>query len=211
MHRCVESRTLLHGTMATRNGKTLLTRDDWIRAALDALATGGVAAVAVDRIAKAMGATRGSFYWHFSDRRDLVDAALAHWERESTVDRIPSLETVVDPAARPRVLFREVYEQPADAIEIALAASGADPLVAPVVARVTRRRRDALRRIFTELGCDEAEAEHRAWLAYGFYVGHHQLSRNPETRVDRPDDLRRIVDLLTAPSRDARPNRQEDP
>jgi AcrR family transcriptional regulator len=186
--------------MATRNGKDLLTREDWIRAALDALAVGGVAAVAVDRIAKVVGTTRGSFYWHFSDRRDLIDAALAQWERDNTLDRIARLETVADPAKRLRVLFREVFEQPVDAIEIALAAAGAEPLVAPVVARVTRRRREVLRRIFSELGCDEAEAEHRAWLAYGFYIGHHQLNRNPETRRERPDDLHRIVDLLSVPS-----------
>ncbi len=190
--------------MPTRAGKPLLTRDDWVRAALDALAGGGVAAVAVDRLAKRLGATRGSFYWHFSDRRDLVDAALAEWERVWTIDRLPELEAVEDPATRLRVLFHEVYEQPADPIEVALASTGDDPLAAPVVARVTRRRLEALERIFTELGCDEAEAGHRAWLAYGFYVGHHELSRNTGIRAVRPEHLDRIVQVLAAPPRDPR-------
>ncbi len=196
--------------MATRSGKTLLTREDWIRVALEAIASGGVSDVAVDRIAKVLGATRGSFYWHFSDRRDLVAAALTQWERERTVDRLALLETVTDPVARLRVLFREVYEKPVDAIEVALASAGEDPLVGPVLARVIRRRLDALHRIFTELGCDATEAEQRAWLAYGFYIGHHQLSRNSQTRTDRPEDLRRIVDLLSATSLSAGTKAKED-
>ncbi|MFF5209113.1 TetR family transcriptional regulator [Streptosporangium sp. NPDC000396] len=48
--------------MATRNGEWLLTRDGWSRAALNAMAEGGIAAVAVDRLASRLGTTRGSFY-----------------------------------------------------------------------------------------------------------------------------------------------------
>jgi AcrR family transcriptional regulator len=181
--------------MATRSGKRLLTREDWTRVAFDALA-GGVDAISVDRLAKRLGATRGSFYWHFKDREDLVRAALDLWEREHTTELIPEAEAVEDPAERLRWVFREVYEQPVDAAEVALVSVADDPLVAPVFARVTRARLEFLRAIFTELGLEGAEAEARAWLAYGFYIGHHQLARNAGT--GRPDELDRIVALLTA-------------
>jgi|Tabmets5t2r1_1033131.scaffolds.fasta_scaffold03130_2 AcrR family transcriptional regulator len=186
--------------VATRAGKRLLTRDDWTRAALDALAEGGVRAVAVDRLSKALGATRGSFYWHFSDRRELIEEALARWERENTTDLIPEAEAIGDPVERLRHLFREVYERPVDAIELALAAAADDELVAPAFGRVTQARLAFLRRIFTELGLPEAEARDRAWLAYGLYLGHHQLSRNADARAARPARLDRIVDLLTSPA-----------
>lgn len=52
--------------MATRNGKHLLSRDDWARVALEAIGEGGVPAVNIDRLAARLDATRGSFYW----RRD---------------------------------------------------------------------------------------------------------------------------------------------
>ena len=173
-----------------------LTREDWIRAALDALASGGVAAVAVDRLTKTVGATRGSFYWHFKDRRDLIEAALAQWEREYTIELIPEAEAVSDPLERLRFVFREVYEQPVDPIEVALATALDDPLVAPVFLRVTEARIALLRRIFTALGLEKGEATDRAWLAYAFYVGHHQLRRAPGTRALEPDHLDRLVDLL---------------
>jgi AcrR family transcriptional regulator len=181
--------------MATRSGKRLLTRDDWTRVAFDALA-GGVDAIAVDRLAKRLGATRGSFYWHFKDRQALVQAALDLWEREHTTELIPEAEAIADPAERLRWVFREVYEQPVDAVEVALVSAADDPLVAPAFARVTRARLEFLRRLFAELGLDEAEAEARAWLAYGFYIGHHQIGRNAGT--GRPDELDRVVALLTA-------------
>jgi AcrR family transcriptional regulator len=181
--------------MATRFGKPLLTRADWTRVALEAVGRGGgVHAIAVDRLAKQLGATRGSFYWHFKDREELVRATLDLWEREHTTELIPEALAIEDPVERLRALFRMVYEQPVDPVEVALASTADDPLVGPAVARVTRLRVRFLRDIFTELGLDEAEADARAWLAYAFYVGHHQLGRAEGT--GRPERLERVVALL---------------
>ena len=163
-----------------------------------------MAAVAVDRLTKRVGATRGSFYWHFKDRDDLIDAALQHWERENTTELIPVAEAIRDPAERLRHLFRDVYERLADRIEIALASGAADPRVGAATARVTGARLDFLRRIFTELGLPEDEAADRAWLAYAFYLGHHQLGANAGLADGRPASLDRIVDLLTSPAAGAR-------
>ncbi len=97
-----------------------------------------------------------------------------------------------DPRARLRLLFARVYEPRAEPIEVALAKAADDPLVAPVFARVSAARIGLLRTIFVELGLDEAEADSRAWLAWAFYVGHHQLGDAPA----KPARLDRIVELL---------------
>jgi AcrR family transcriptional regulator len=183
--------------MATRDGKLLLTRDDWTRAALDVIGEGDVKAVAVERLAKTLGASRGSFYWHFRDRADLIDAALERWARENTAELVPELDAITDPVKRLRTLLRTVYEQPVDAVELTLSAAGDDPVVAPVFARVTRQRIDFLHRIFSDLGLPPSQAATRAWLAYAFYIGHHQLGKNPEAAELRPHRLDRVVDLLT--------------
>ena len=176
--------------------KRRLSREDWIRAALEALAEGGVAGLAVDRLAKAVGATRGSFYWHFKHRDELIEASLALWERENTTELIPEAEAIENPLERLRYLFREVYEQPVDAIEMALVVAADDPLVAPVFGRVTEARLAFLRRIFIDLGLGDGEAGDRAWLAYAFYVGHHQLGRAAATSPLQPARLERTVELL---------------
>ncbi|BDZ41464.1 hypothetical protein GCM10025865_07630 [Paraoerskovia sediminicola] len=55
----------------------------WVDAAYDAFASAGLEAVKVEPVARALGATKGSFYWHFTDRQALVDAVLARWETET--------------------------------------------------------------------------------------------------------------------------------
>lgn len=57
-----------------------LSKEDWVRAALFAIADGGAAAVAVEPLAARLGATKGSFYWHFRSREQLIAEALEFWE-----------------------------------------------------------------------------------------------------------------------------------
>jgi AcrR family transcriptional regulator len=197
--------------VATRDGKALLTREDWTRAALAAMADGGVDAVAVDRLAKRLGASRGSFYWHFADRADVVNAALELWATEHTTALLPALEAITDPVERLRALLREVYERPVDAVELTLSGAGDDPVVAPVFARVTRQRIDVLRRIFTDLGLPAEAAADRAWLTYAFYLGHHQLGKNPDIAALRPSRLDHVVAMLLGPAPAADPGRDAPP
>ena len=56
----------------------------WLGAGLEALRKGGVSEVRVERLAAALGITKGSFYWHFRDRGELLEAVLEHWAREMT-------------------------------------------------------------------------------------------------------------------------------
>ena len=60
-----------------------LTREDWISAAVDALRRGGIDAVRIDRLARQLGVSRGSFYWHFRNREELLETILARWEEET--------------------------------------------------------------------------------------------------------------------------------
>jgi hypothetical protein len=87
-------------------------------------------------------------------------------EREHTTEVIPEAEAIEDPVERLRSVFRTVYEQPVDRTEVALAAAGDDPLVAPALARVVRARVAFLRAIFSELGLRHDDAAARVWLAY---------------------------------------------
>ncbi len=59
--------------------KPALGRADWLRTALQLLISDGVDAVQITRLASAMNVTRGSYYWHFKGRDDLLSAMLAEW------------------------------------------------------------------------------------------------------------------------------------
>jgi AcrR family transcriptional regulator len=155
-----------------------LSRDDWTAEALLVLGAGGLASVAIEPIATRLGTTKGSGYWHFRSRADLVTATLQRWEREHTEAVIARADTGVDPVERLRELLRVVLGRSgAFSVELALLASSDDPLVAPTVRRVTQRRLDYLTGLFTSLDFDPVSAGRRALLAYTTYLGHAQLAR----------------------------------
>src|SRR5918998_6119560 len=90
---------------------TRLSRKDWIEAALAAIAEGGVAAVAVEPLAARLGATKGSFYWHFANRDALLQAALAQWEEQTTTVVISEIKSGPDePIDRLRRLVSRVIK-----------------------------------------------------------------------------------------------------
>ena len=63
---------------------SLLTREDWLAAALELLIAEGVEAIRITRLAKRLEVTRGSFYWHFADRDDLLSGCIAFWQRRNS-------------------------------------------------------------------------------------------------------------------------------
>ncbi|NUR02056.1 MAG: TetR/AcrR family transcriptional regulator [Streptomyces sp.] len=157
--------------------KPRLTAHDWADAALTAIREGGgLAAVAVEPLASRLGTTKGSFYWHFTNREALIEAALARWAESNTDEIIAAVETERDPERRLRALFQRVTKPgAADPLELSLLASTDHPQVAAALRRVTERRIDYLTGLFGELGFGEVEARERGLMAYSFYLGHSQL------------------------------------
>src|SRR6201998_618062 len=88
-----------------------LTPGGWARAALAAIARGGIAAVAVESVAADLGATKGSFYWHFQNRDALIQAPLDLWEQSRPESVIEELDQDPDPAARLRKLLEAAFER----------------------------------------------------------------------------------------------------
>jgi AcrR family transcriptional regulator len=182
--------------------RTRLDRQAWVQTALDAIAEGGLAAVAVVPLAKQLGVTKGSFYWHFANREALVDAALAEWEQSHTAAVIAEIEaTSDDPLQQLRLLFRRVTELAArDRIELALLANADHPTVHPVLDRVTRRRINFTAGLFQRFGLSRAQAKRRALLAYSAYLGHAQLLHATPQLLPRAQSAKRayLNDVLVA-------------
>ena len=154
-----------------------LSADDWAQAALDQIAEQGVASVAVEPLARRLGVTKGSFYWHFPSRDALLQAALERWEKVEQETVFGSLEKVPDPRERLRALFQVVaHEATSHIIYSELLKALDHPAVAPVIGRVSQRRFDYLTASFRQAGLSRTEAQHRARLAYAAYVGFLQLS-----------------------------------
>ncbi|MEH1031880.1 TetR/AcrR family transcriptional regulator [Micromonospora profundi] len=183
-----------------------LTAEDWTSEALKAMAGGGLAAVAIEPLAARLGATKGSFYWHFANRDALIEAAVLRWEREHTDAVIGHIDAEPDPLTRLRQLINLVLGSTAlqdNSIELAMLATADHPHVAPVLARVTERRVAYTAGLFVALGWPAEEARRRGLLAVTSYLGYAQMAHvAPGTLPAAEADRRRYVDqtvrLLTA-------------
>ncbi|KIC15973.1 TetR/AcrR family transcriptional regulator [Leisingera sp. ANG-Vp] len=79
--------------------RTRLREEDWLAAAYDVLTASGVEAVKVMPLAKRLGVSRTSFYWHFKDREELLEAMVRRWEDKNTGNLVARTEAYAESIA----------------------------------------------------------------------------------------------------------------
>lgn len=151
-------------------------RSGWIDEGLRALATGGPDAVRVETLARALGVTKGGFYWHFDDRRALLGEMLDEWERAMIDEVIESVEADGgDARAKLRRLFELASSRPVRPwLKVDLAVrdwSRREPSVARRLRRADNRRMEYMRSLFGAFCPDEDEVETRCMVAMSLFVG----------------------------------------
>jgi AcrR family transcriptional regulator len=199
MHAPLRHTERMAETVTKLEPKGRLSAADWEEAALATLADSGLGAVAVESLARRLGVTKGSFYWHFATREALIKAALERWEKSDEDIVVAQLDAIADPRERLRELFKRVSrEMPSHVIYAALMQSLDHPLVQPVMARVSQRRLDVLTLAYRQAGLDRQQAQHRARLAYSAYTGFLQLMLQLGLPRLSHDDFEAYVDHVIA-------------
>lgn len=177
-----------------------VSRQEWVEAAAVAFRTGGLGAVRVEAVARALGVTKGSFYWHFADRRALVDAVVDRWETEQTEDVIARTAAAGDPGERLAALFREVAARAAGrGGERRLYLEAADEGVQDAVRRVTARRVEHVTALLLEVGLPTDLARARAVVALAAAVGADQLADVLPDGTDRRALVTAALQMALAP------------
>jgi AcrR family transcriptional regulator len=167
-------------------------RSGWIDEGLRALAAGGPDAVRIESLARALGVSKGGFYWHFGDRRALLEELLDTWERVSIDEVIERVESGGgDARARLRRLFALASSSEGLlAIDLAVRDwSRRDPAVAERLRRADNRRMAYMRSLFAAFCPDEDDVEVRCMLAFSLWIGNHFVAADHGQR-SRADVLR---------------------
>lgn len=154
--------------------KPRLTREAWIDAAISMVIERGVSSLAVEPLAATVGATKGSFYWHFANRAAILDAVLDSWESSATADVIRDVDSATDPLLA--LLTRTTHAGRAEGLEWALLSALDHPQVAETIMRVHRTRLRYLQQTLALRGLSASASTARARLAYAAYLGNLQLS-----------------------------------
>jgi AcrR family transcriptional regulator len=164
------------GTGPKRLDEPTLTIADWIEGALQLIAAAGLGALTVKTLAARLGVTKGSFYWHFKSKAELLEKALERWEKRVTTETMAGLSAVTDARQRLHLMLGASSRQPrARSLYAALAEGSEDELVRRVLNRVATARVTYLEATYRELGLTPEEAKAKAVFAYAAYRGLLQL------------------------------------
>lgn len=161
-------------TAAGAAARTSLTHRDWVDAAIEIMVDSSVEHVRVESLARDLGVSKGSFYWHFRNRDELLSAVLDRWLNEATIEITERIVRQQADAAARLLTFLRLPMRSRRAIkgaDLELAILGwarRSRMAEEAVAAVDRLRLDNYRMAFEALGFSESEARSRAHLAYGF-------------------------------------------
>jgi AcrR family transcriptional regulator len=175
-----------------------LSARDWLDQGLKTLARDGFTALKAEPLAKAMGVSRGSFYWHFADIGAFHAAILQHW-RDIAAERIIADVEASSGHDNPlMVLLRRVFGERL-ALETAVRGWAAtDPLARKAVQAIDRRRLGYVEKLLEASGLVPGVAQARAQILYWTFLGF-ALSDNPLPRARQAAVLDELLRMAAQP------------
>ena len=172
-----------------------LTAKDWLDQGLKVLAARGFTALKAEPLAKAMGVSRGSFYWHFTDVDAFHAAILGYWREVAAERVIANVEAASGNENPVTLLLRQAFGGRL-ALEKAVRTWAAhDPAARTAMQAMDRRRLSYVEKLLRESGLSSGIARARAQILYWAFVGF-ALSDQPLPRARQAamlDELLRIA------------------
>ncbi len=175
-------------------------KDDWLQAGLDTLATASVAEISVEALAKRLGIAKSGFYWHFKDRREFLNQLLDYWYRE-IIEVISENEQIneLEPVTRLITAVEQIIRRDLVKYELALHQwATTDKRADQVMRKANRIRIEFARTIYAELGFDEDEIEIRSMLTLIYQLWEEPTLNRIVSRKRRKELIRKRIRFLTS-------------
>jgi AcrR family transcriptional regulator len=173
-----------------------LSAADWLDLGLRTLAKSGFTALKAEPLAKAMGVSRGSFYWHFADIGVYHAAILKHWRDVAAEQVIANLEVVSKDRDALALLLRQAFSS-TPALENAVRTwATVDPAARAAVQAIDQRRLDYIETMLKRAGFAVDMARARAQILYWAFLGF-ALSDKPLPPVRRAMVLEELLRMVS--------------
>ncbi len=184
----------------TKPAKKSLDRDAWLKKAMDVLFAHGIAQVKIEVLARKLKLTKGSFYWHFKNRDDLL-RSMVDWWRENQLRFISGLNPAAeDPASMIKAVIEFTQHTDDSSHDIAMREFARfNKTAARAVVEIDERRIAYLAELFQAAKFSDAEAGLRARALYFYQVGEYttSLALDPKLRDELAE--RRFKLLICRP------------
>ncbi len=172
--RCVLApvNTVVYGDkIAEPSMSNQLSATDWVDQGLKTLATRGFTALKAEPLAKAMGVSRGSFYWHFADIGAFHAAILARWHEVAAEQIIANVEAASKDENPLALLLRRVFGERLMLERAVRTWASVDPAARAAVQAIDRRRLGYVEGLLTQSGLSADVARARAQILYWAFLG----------------------------------------
>jgi AcrR family transcriptional regulator len=178
-----------------------LSVEDWVHAANDLLASENIRGVQIQALCAKLKVTKGSFYWHFSSREDLLRALLNSWRRRMTLNVYNKLGRVsIGAVSTLRALLalpRKKFSATGAAIEMSIRDWGRrEKLAHDALKEVDEIRLMSFEKSFQSLGFSSREARTRGYIAYAIMMGDSILKETLREEVMTDEFVELAVQLL---------------
>jgi len=187
---------------AQRRGRSRsprLSYDDWLNSALELLAREGVAAIKIPRLCSELGVTKGSFYWHFDDVDQLMEAMADRWTavQGEAIRALSAIDTI-PVEQRIEQMSTLLVDHSTWVVEATIREwARTDPKVAAAVHALERKVFETVQQTMLELGFDETQARLRAGAMV--YLGIGLIHGRDSMPIPTPEEAHTVIDLLIAP------------
>ena len=170
-----------------------LSKEDWLDHGLRSLEAHGFTSLKADGLAKSLGVSRGSFYWHFEDLADFHTAVLNHWLEVSVLAVVRQFGDLdLPPADKLAMLIERAAEGPRGLEQAVRAWGFNEPSVRALIAEVDRQRMAYIAELAEGMGLDKEAAQRRALVIYLSAVGYNVLGDTFEPGLEE----RAVEDLI---------------
>jgi AcrR family transcriptional regulator len=178
-----------------------LTKEDWINTGWVLMANQGVAAVKIEVLARQLQVSKGSFYWHFKNRRELLEGILQRWENETLwlIEQSQKEPTPEKQLIKMFALGEELCNQPDPETAIFIWANQ-EPAIQQRVRIVETKRVNYLNQLLQDYGFEPAEARHKAEIGYFAFMGFwERTERDKEFDLSMKEFGNFLINLLLSP------------
>src|SRR6201986_4408119 len=173
-----------------------LSAKDWLDQGLRTLAAHGFTALKAEPLAKAMGVSRGSFYWHFADIGAYHAAILKYWREVAAEQIIAGLEAASDHDDPIVLLLRQAFAARLSLEKAVRSWAASDAAARGAVQAIDRRRLGYVEELLRRKGFATEVAQARAQILYWAFVGH-ALSDKALSKAQQQKVIEELVRFAT--------------